>query len=234
MGGADLLLPRLPHHRTQFSQDAWREGNQRGSGRAGSAARHCGCAADYVWGCKLMGKRSDFARIPRDFYPTPIAAVLPLLPHLPDEFSYWEPCAGDGALINHLADHKKVSYCAASDIEPRCLIPKADALEQQPTSRTSVDYIITNPPWDRKILHPMIAHFSAMRPTWLLFDADWIHTRQSAPYMPWLRKIVSVGRVKWIPDSKMTGKDNCSWHLFDQRTDGPTEFVGRIMSGGVV
>ncbi|WP_456389017.1 hypothetical protein [Profundibacter sp.] len=92
---------------------------------------------------------------------------------------------------------------------------------------SGADLIITNPPWDRKILHPMIEHFSALRPTWLLFDADWVHTRQSAPFMPWLHKIVSVGRVKWIPDSKMTGKDNCAWHLFDQHTTGQTVFVGR-------
>jgi hypothetical protein len=82
----------------------------------------------------------------------------------------------------------------------------------------------------------MIEHFSAMRPTWLLFDADWMHTLQSAPYMKWCRKIVSVGRVKWIPDSTMTGKDNCAWYLFDQssirgfsqETYGPTEFIGRV------
>ena len=49
-----------------------------------------------------MGKRSDFERKPRDFYPTPIEAVYPLLPHLPDGFSFAEPCAGDGALIEHL------------------------------------------------------------------------------------------------------------------------------------
>ena len=88
-------------------------------------------------------------------------------------------------------------------------------------------YIITNPPWSVYLLHPLIEHFSAMRPTWLLIYADWMHTRQSAPFMPWCRKIVSVGRVKWIPDSKMTGKDNCVWMLFDQSTSGPTEFVGR-------
>ena len=29
-----------------------------------------------------MGKRSNFERIPRDFYPTPYAAVPPLIPHL--------------------------------------------------------------------------------------------------------------------------------------------------------
>jgi hypothetical protein len=38
---------------------------------------------------------------------------------------------------------------------------------------------------------------------------------------------VSVGRVKWIPDSKMTGKDNCCWYLFDQADDAPAQFIGR-------
>jgi hypothetical protein len=105
----------------------------------------------------------------------------------------------------------------------------ADALDVTAAAvdMAGADYIITNPPWGRSILHPMIMHFSAMRPTWLLFDADWMHTRQAAPFMPWLRKIVSVGRVKWIPDSKMTGKDNSAWYLFDQNGAGQTEFYGR-------
>ena len=177
-----------------------------------------------------MGKRSDFKRVERDFYPTPLAAVLPLLPHLPDEFSYWEPCAGDGALVEHLASMLDISYCMASDIEPRCSVPRVDALEVDHAAQFySMDFIITNPPWDRKILHPMIERFSAMKPTWLLFDADWMHTRQSVPYMKWCVKVVSVGRVKWIPDSKMTGKDNCAWYLFDQNypTKYPTVFAGR-------
>ncbi|WP_171232191.1 class I SAM-dependent methyltransferase [Ruegeria sp. HKCCA4812] len=181
-----------------------------------------------------MGKRSDFERIPRDFYPTPREAVVPLVPHLPSLCSYWEPCAGDGALIKAINEQTRgdVECVACSDIEPRGLtswMQKVDALKAGAVAVEFVgaDYIITNPPWDRKILHPMIEHFSAMRPTWLLFDADWMHTKQSAPFMPWLRKVVSVGRVKWIPDSKYTGKDNCCWYLFDQHAEGPTEFVGR-------
>jgi hypothetical protein len=86
---------------------------------------------------------------------------------------------------------------------------------------------ITNPPWDRKALHPIIENLSRQLPTWLLFDADWMHTKQSVPFMPWLHKIVSVGRVKWIPDSKMTGKDNCCWYLFDATREAPAQFVGR-------
>ncbi len=90
-----------------------------------------------------------------------------------------------------------------------------------------VDLIITNPPWDRPILHAMIPHFIQVAPTWFLLDADWIHTRQAAPFMPMLRKIVSVGRVKWQPDSKFTGKDNCAWHLFGPPSGFPAEFFGR-------
>ena len=39
------------------------------------------------------GKRSDFERVSRDYYPTPYDRVLPLISHLPQKpFSYAEPC----------------------------------------------------------------------------------------------------------------------------------------------
>lgn len=171
-----------------------------------------------------MGKRSDFERAPRDFYPTPFEAVRPLLPHLQPATRFCEPCAGDGALIDHLtlAGH----ICArARDIEPRREdIEQKDALT---TLTGNIDCFITNPPWDRKILHPLIVFLSDQHPTWLLFDADWIHTRQAAPYLSRLVKVVSVGRVKWIPDSPFTGKDNCAWHLFDRPSIAAAAFYGR-------
>ena len=171
-----------------------------------------------------MGKRSDFERVPRDFYPTPREAVLPLLPHLSPATRYCEPCAGDGALKDHLALHGHLCL-HASDIEPRRPdIQEADALSGP---WDGCEMFITNPPWDRKILHPLIVHLSDQAPTWLLFDADWMHTRQAAPFMPRLRKIVSVGRVKWIPDSTMTGKDNCAWYLFDRPHSEGVRFHGR-------
>lgn len=171
-----------------------------------------------------MGKRSDFERVPRDFYPTPREAVLPLIPHLPAGAMFIEPCAGDGRLIDHLAAFGHVCIFA-SDIEPR-----AEGIHQRDATQLRLgqaDFAITNPPWDRKVLHPIIANLSARLPTWLLFDSDWMHTRQAAPYLPWLRKIVSVGRVKWIPDSPFTGKDNCCWYLFDQNSASPAQFIGR-------
>lgn len=171
-----------------------------------------------------MGKRSSFERRERDCYDTPHAAVLPLLPHLSPRTRFCEPCAGSGLLMDHLTAAGHV--CArARDIEPRREdIERKDALT---TLTGNIDCFITNPPWDRKILHPLIVFLSDQHPTWLLFDADWSHTRQAAPYLPRLRKIVSVGRVKWIPDSPFTGKDNCAWHLFDKPSDKPAEFYGR-------
>jgi hypothetical protein len=171
-----------------------------------------------------MGKRSSFARVERDFYPTPREAVVPLLPHIRHGATFAEPCAGDLALIWAL-EAVGMTCHDALDIEPRnAWVYQQDALDWH--CDPHIDYIITNPPWDRSILHPMIQHFARQRPTWLLFDADWMHTKQSAPFMPLLRAVVSVGRVKWIPDSKMTGKDNCAWYHFAPG-DSPTVFHGR-------
>ena len=49
-----------------------------------------------------MGKRSNFKRKERDFYSTPIEAVEPLIKHLSQDFTFAEPCAGNGALCSHL------------------------------------------------------------------------------------------------------------------------------------
>ena len=182
-----------------------------------------------------MGKRSDFERIPRDYYPTPIEAVEPLIAHLPyEKFDFVEPCAGDGRLINHI--HKLtdgLGECLyACDIEPRHPdIKQMDAMEISFGSQYKViDLCITNPPWERKFLHAFIDHWTEICPTWLLFDSDWAHTKQSAALMTYCTKIVSVGRVKWIEGSKMTGKDNCAWYLFDKDDrNAHTEFYGRLM-----
>ena len=113
----------------------------------------------------------------------------------------------------------------ASDIEPQLEgIHQNDYTELGENEVLESQYIITNPPWDRSLLHPMIEHFTKMRPTWLLFDADWAHTKQSAPYMNKCAKIVSIGRIKWF--GNMTGKDNCAWYLF-YNNEVETTFHGR-------
>lgn len=175
---------------------------------------------------KIMGKRSDFERVPRDYYPTPIEAVKPLIPHLPNKGNFAEPCAGDGRLIRHIEELSGMLGYWMTDIEPMAdHIGDGDATTDK---IVGCEIAITNPPWNRKILHPIIENLSNQLPTWLLFDADWMHTKQAVPYLPRLKRVVSVGRVKWIEGSNSTGKDNCCWYLFDKHNGIPTHFYGRI------
>lgn len=180
-----------------------------------------------------MAKRSPgvFERKERDYYPTPDSAVKPLLPLLAPGTRFIEPCAGDGRLIEALqiAGHVCVE---AFDIEPQddC-IAKADARHWRRDGYVSSyghRMIITNPPWARPVLHALIDHLPRQHPTWLLFDADWAHTRQAGPLLRTCHLIVSVGRVKWEPGSKHQGKDNCAWYFFaDRERIGEIRFRGR-------
>jgi len=167
-----------------------------------------------------MGKRSEFARRPMDAYQTiDPKAVERLRPYLRGVRFYAEPCRGEGRLERQLNNAGLVCLWS-SDIAD--IDPSIDALSLTAEDLGAVDAIITNPPWSRPILHRMILHFQKIAPTWLLFDADWAHTGQAAPYLSQCSHIVSVGRLKWIEGTKQTGKDNCAWYHFDaNHTAGP-------------
>lgn len=180
-----------------------------------------------------MGKRSNFVRRERDFYQTPREPVLPLLPHLLDSTMFHEPCAGDGALVDILKAEGHVP-CGKSDIEPmRADVGRAEVASLE---RCDGDVFITNPPWPLKGQkgEPTISiarHLSEIAPTWLLLSADFAHNVYFNKLSDRCLKIVAVGRVKWIPDSKNAGKDNCAWYLFYAHANGPTVFIEREGKG---
>lgn len=176
-----------------------------------------------------MAKRSSgqFERRKNDTYDTPLHAVTPLLPFLPAGTRFIEPCAGRGDLIRHLEAAGHICT-GAFDIAPRepenqpkssffpAGIAKRDALKfYADKHHYPSDQIITNPAWTRSILHALMLHFYWQRPTWLLFDADWKHTEQAQPYLPMVKKTVSVGRVRWIEGTKHKGNDNAEWYFLD-------------------
>lgn len=120
----------------------------------------------------------------------------------------------------------------ASDIEPlRHDIMRLSALEVR---YIRADYIITNPPWTRSILHPMIDAFTATKiPTWLLVDADWLQNLNSAPWVDKCSMVVPIGRVKWFPGTEHTGMDNAIWALFSPgHTGGPRIIPRRKIVNG--
>lgn len=166
-----------------------------------------------------MGKRSEFERVEKDFYRTiDRRAVQALEPHLRNH-DFAEPCSGELDLVKAL---EEMGYHCGweSDISRG-----TDALTLEHIGGASC--IITNPPWTRSILHPMIDHFISIAPyCWLLFDADWAHTKQSKPYMQYCTDIVSVGRLIWIQGTTTSGKDNCAWYRFSKDAER-TVFHGR-------
>ena len=87
-----------------------------------------------------MGKRSNFPKIPRDFVPTPLKAVEPLIPHLRGIRTFAEPCCGDGRLVRHLESFGlRCTY--AGDIHDT----GQDALDLTPARINGADELISNP-----------------------------------------------------------------------------------------
>ena len=168
-----------------------------------------------------MGKRSTFERIARDLYDTPAKAVEPLLPWLEPQTLFVDPCYGRGAIRHALAAHGHL-FCGGFDLP-------IDAREHDYGMKPE-EFFITNPPfWGRRAqLHPLIENLSDQAPTWLLMSADWLFNRSSGPLTRRLRRIVAVGRVKWIPNSPHVGKDNAAWLLFDRPAARVGFFVGRV------
>jgi hypothetical protein len=156
-----------------------------------------------------MGKRSSFERLPRDFYPTPYAAVPPLIPHLRGVRRFAEPCCGDGTLVRHLESHG-LRCVYAGDISAG-----QDALALD--TYGDADAIITNPPYQRRLMHALIEHFVRVLPTWLLLESDWAYTKQASPFIPRCSDIVTVGRLRWIAGTTMSSYENFAWYRFDAR-----------------
>lgn len=176
-----------------------------------------------------MGKRSDFVRRERDFYPTPPEAVEPLLPHLPINCFIWEPCAGNGALGDILSSHGCEIFM--SDIEPKrddILLYDCSFFDPHIFIPDKTGLVVTNPPWDFDFISNFL-HYADW-PVWFLLSADFAHNKRSAPYMKRCERIVSVGRVKWIANSPHTAKDNCAWYLFNPYPVAVTAFYPRLIT----
>lgn len=179
---------------------------------------------------------TNFEKIDHDFYRTfDVRAHIALNDFLKPNITFAEPCTGYGDLIRGLEafDHKCVysSELIKRD-DPPFYTPDYthihDAFDLCATHVANADYIITNPPWTRKVLHPMIEHFVSLKPTILLFEADWAHTKQAIPYLDkWCTDIVSVGRLKWIEGTKGGSLKDCSWYVFNKDKSGPITFHQR-------
>jgi len=161
-----------------------------------------------------MGKRTNYSRHPRDLYPTPLKAALPLLSFIRGK-TFCEPCAAQGRLIRHLS--LAAECVAAYDIHPlRKTVNALDASQLTEQHLNGADMIITNPPWHHSLLYPMLDRFIELRPTWLLLSAALVNNERFGDrYMPYCSDVQTVGRVSWMNNGK-GGYDDAAWYRFDR------------------
>lgn len=183
-----------------------------------------------------MGKREEVKkpRMPRDFYGTVDPdAVKPLIPYV-QGMSYIEPCAGAGHLSTLLNGHcRAVGHYDIEPLAPGVVQRNCLSLSEKDMwpDCQEVDCFITNPPFSRQMLLPIIDHLPRLRPTWLLLPADLMHNKYMSNYLKICTHILSVGRLWWFEDDKgkkVKGVDNYAWYRFYECAR-PTEtiFVGR-------
>lgn len=177
-----------------------------------------------------IAKRSDFKRVERDYYRTfdPKAGEA-LRSFVGDIETALEPFAGAGDLTKQFPNINWIQ----TDIEPQaCFVTEADAFSwtREEIEHNEFDAIITNPPWSRPILHKAIEHFAPIIQTWMLLDANWIFTAQATPLInKYLTDVITIGRMKWIENSTMSGKDDACWMRFSIDKKGPTRFYPRLI-----
>tara|TARA_R110002111_G_scaffold64884_6_gene106547 strand:- start:389 stop:949 length:561 start_codon:yes stop_codon:yes gene_type:complete len=163
-----------------------------------------------------MGKRSDFDRIPKEkYYTFDPRAYVPVRHIFQDIKTYIEPCAGGGDMMEHLAAMGlKCVFAGDTDPEhPQIIKASYDTISKATLKRA--EYIITNPPWMRPLMHPFIQWcIDSGKPAWLLIDSNWASTKQARPYLTHCSDVVVIGRLKWIPGSKHSSVDDCAWFRF--------------------
>lgn len=197
-------------------------------------------------GTQRARRRSDFyPTIDRRAVPALLAAMLAVGDIVPGKAArYAEPCAGQGDLIQLLQHEAPQLQCAFGleydwqdeGLHNRWPIAHGNALTLGGPDLAGVELIITNPPWDRKLLHPLIAHLASLRPTWLLYDGSWAFTKQAAPFQRLLTDVAAVGRLRFFPPPgrplrlpgesdaaysdrarkwrSMDPPDDCAWYRF--------------------
>lgn len=163
----------------------------------------------------------------RDFYPTPMPTVRPLIPHLKAARirEFCEPCAGEGHLVRHIESFGLRCVYAGDILDGG----DALAIEHFPAP------VITNTPFSRsnfKLMLALIEHFMRAAPcAWLLLPHDRINTSYMRRFLPQISDVVVAGRDQWLENGKR-GTTDLAWFRLDRRhTSGPIVHNGSALIG---
>ena len=164
---------------------------------------------------------SRFENRPNNFYATPEEALAPLIPHLPSQAHYIEPCVGDYDLVRAMEKLAPDVRCiGSSDFYPQhAHTPGEDATAAVFFFPSYLDdqkkFIITNPPHDRHVVGPLIKNCRWQARTWLLIPADWLMQVWFADHMCFCGLVIPIGRVSWMGNKVNSTKSYC-WARFEK------------------
>lgn len=184
-----------------------------------------------------MGKRSDFDKNPRDYYRTfDRRAGDVLSPFIKDIKYFAEPFCGAGDLVHQLQESHGKFCMWKSDIEPQpdlsfgvnCQVMSYEEVHYEQLRNCQL--MITNPPFTKEVFHKSIEHFTPLIDCWWLMASDWLFNKGSSKIIDkFVTDVVAIGRMRWIPNSKMSGKDNMVWVKTSYSKEEPVRFHNNRM-----
>lgn len=156
---------------------------------------------------------SRFERMPRDLYRTPPDTAALLARHLPAEYRFIAPCAGDGGFVQTLEAHGH--HCAyAADIEPL-----AEGITRADGAQIPAEYdglpVIENPPFSRTLFRRlMLSWLEQGREVWALMPLGYLANEWTwkAGLPQRCHEVLMLPRVQWFANE--AGMKETRDHVF--------------------
>ena len=156
----------------------------------------------------MVKKKSNKVASKRDSFQTPYYGTALILPYLVQHSNIWEPAAGLGFMARAMADNGFNVF--ATDIAS-AKYPKWDFLGDMKSEEwiRSVNYIITNPPFSKKIAfyYRCMKYWNLYRiPFALLIPADYAGWLIDAVRVDGCQKLIPNRRIDYITPTGKTAE----------------------------
>jgi hypothetical protein len=148
-----------------------------------------------------------------EFYPTPSDAVELARPLLDENKRYWEPCAGDGRILDHFSN-----VVVGTDINPRSdSVVKSDFMNMDKPE--GIEGIITNPPFSLGYELIRKSLYEWKIPCLLLLRVEYIAAKKRqdvVQHMTDMHIVSDLIKFKTISGRIVNGNGTgrCAWMLF--------------------
>ena len=159
-----------------------------------------------------MRNRKD--KEPNEFYPTPSVVIELARPLLDTSKRWWEPCAGDGRILDYFD-----SVVLGSDIDPRS--PKVSMGSFMEMDKPEgIEGIITNPPFSLGYDLIKKSLYEWKIPALLLMRVEYIAAKARQDVVKHMTDMHVVSDlIKFVTVSGRVvhgnGTGRCAWMLFD-------------------